>query len=291
MSAEADAEAQWLAAGGHVLPPDAPATRVSRDAFVLLQSAAALDTAAHEVRTALRDLNDGGGGGAKPAGEGKRPAVPDEADDDHSDGSSIQGSLVSRNVRPGKPEHAFVPGAGHRAPDGSRRVVEHLASREECEQLVSGGLVAMAGAFTRCGQTTLGVSPALAARVHPAVCGLGGDHDAATVAAVAEAPATLYRVIERARRKISASFGAPLGRMRLSDATFTRLQPVDAAAPSAAVDVDAMGVQEMKALIAAAGLSHSGITDKGELREQAREAAKQQAQGVPFEDRRAGRQA
>jgi hypothetical protein len=81
------------------------------------------------------------------------------------------------------------------------------------------------------------------------------------------------------------------GRYREGTGKVPSQSPGGAEPAKVAVDVDAMSVKEMKALIAAAGLSHSGITDKGELREQAREAAKQQAQGVPFEDRRAGRQA
>jgi hypothetical protein len=36
----------------------------------------------------------------------------------------------------------------------------------------------------------------------------------------------LYRVVERARRRVAAAFGADLVTLRVSDATFTRLQPV-----------------------------------------------------------------
>ena len=74
--------------------------------------------------------------------------------------------------------------------------------------------------FTRCGQTTLGLSPALATRTLAA----GAPADAPP--AVSQTVPLLYRTVERIRRRVSAAFGAPLAELRLSDATLTRLQPV-----------------------------------------------------------------
>eukprot|EP00966_Prymnesium_polylepis_P299543 6922144-Prymnesium_polylepis.1 len=163
---ESAALAQWRAAGGHALPSaDGPLAHASREAFVLLQSSAAVDVACGRARAALRTLN---------AAEDATPALTapqvtpfkkaGPEDDDHSDGSELQGRLVAQNVRPSKPELPLTPGE-HRAPDGTLRLLQpELVSPAECDHLIAGGLVAMAGAFTRCGQTTLGLSPAIAHR-------------------------------------------------------------------------------------------------------------------------------
>ena len=166
MVVETAAIAQWRTAGGEVLS-DSKSLVVhdSRRMFVLLQSSMALDAACSHARQKLRTLN------ADPSTMTvvpKEVALPKEAagyEDDHSDGSELQGGLVSRNVRSGKLELMLSSGAEHTAPDGTRRLLlPGVLSPAECEQLIAGGLVAMAGAFTRCGQTTLGISPALAHR-------------------------------------------------------------------------------------------------------------------------------
>ena len=97
------AAAQFDAAGGCVLPPSAPTTRAARDAFVLVQQAAALDVAALEAQRALHALNNSGAQRQPPppepaplAGHKKRAA------DDESDGNALQGELVAAHVRAGK---------------------------------------------------------------------------------------------------------------------------------------------------------------------------------------------
>ena len=235
------AEEQWLRAGGHTLvrnssAPLPPVVQASRDAFALLQTAAAIDRESAQLRHDLCELDGGEDEGSRrvrpcvaPPSATGQPAVAD----DESDGDALQGSLVEAHVRAGKAETTIGAheGVEHRAPDGSLRLIEAgVLSPDECTHLISGGLVAMAGAFSRCGQTTLGVSPALGSRLLalPAAGGDGGDGVAAKTAAecVPAALPMLYRVVERARRRVARAFGASLDELRVSDATFTRLQPV-----------------------------------------------------------------
>ena len=210
------AAAQFDAAGGCVLPPSAPTTRAARDAFVLIQQAAALDVAALEAQRALHALNNSGAQRQPPppepaplAGHKKRAA------DDESDGNALQGELVAAHVRAGKTIETLDPGAAHAAPDGSLRLVQPgFLGEEACSSLVAAGVVAMAGAFSRCGQTTLGVSPALAPRARGLWLAEGGSL----------APA-LYLTVERVRRRVAAAFGADASVLRVSDATMARLRP------------------------------------------------------------------
>ena len=208
------AAAQFDAAGGCVLPPSAPTTRAARDAFVLVQQAAALDVAALEAQRALHALNNSGAQQQPPpaeplAGPKKRAA------DDESDGNALQGELVAAHVRAGKTIETLDPGAAHAAPDGSLRLVQPgFLGEEACSSLVAAGVVAMAGAFSRCGQTTLGVSPALAPRARGLRLAEGGSL----------APA-LYLTVERVRRRVAAAFGADASVLRVSDATMARLRP------------------------------------------------------------------
>ena len=241
------AEEQWRRAGGHVLPPFAPIACASRRAFALLQAAAALDQECARLRQELCELNTGEDATRRVRAcvspTSKAGATAQQEMDDESDGSDLQGSLVAANVRPGKPLVLLSArdGLEHRAPDGSLRLVAaDMLSEHEREQLLAGGLVAMAGAFSRCGQTTLGISPALAARVLATTASVsaasGADGTAGAAAALSSTAMAgvdlsgtvplLYRVVERARRRVAAAFGADLATLRVSDATFTRLQPV-----------------------------------------------------------------
>ena len=186
------AEAQWRAAGGDAMRvsgvPD-ELMSASRSAFGERQAAAALDAACVRVQHELRMLNASEGerqaaAAPKPAPPAARAAV----DDDTSDGSEVQGALVRARVRAGRPVRVVEPGPHARAPDGTLRLFEPaVLSADECALLLAGGVVAMAGAFSRCGQTTLGVSPALAARLRPS-------------AKLAPAVPMLYRTLERYRR-------------------------------------------------------------------------------------------
>lgn len=265
-----EAEMQWGVAGGRVVQalvdsadaaPALPA--LSRAAFATLQTAAAIDGETARCRLLLREINapaaaQSGGGPDRPT----RPPGPD----DESDGSDVQAALIAEHVRPGKAESWLSAGA-HTAPEGTPRVVQpDILSPEECARVVAGGLVAMAGAFGRCGQTTLGISPALGGRILE--LGSGGASDggnadvpgpprpiAASVQAAGEIGAALpllYIAVERARRRISGAFGVPLADLRVSDSTFTRLLPRDAAAAAPAP-------------AAAATCTHGGI-DVGVLR-------------------------
>ena len=230
------AESQWLAAGGSILLHDAKQSALaasSRNAFALLQTASALDHAGLLLREELRILNAGEEtlGAKRPCVDShmRRPITAAAEDkDDVSDGSALQGGLISSNVRPAKPQVLISAASEHRAPDGTLRLLSsNLLSADECATLVAGGLVAMAGAFSRCGQTTLGLSPALAARMvaysEPATA---ASH-AAAAASIPEALPLLYRTVERVRRKVAFAFGAKLETLRMSDATLTRLQPVE----------------------------------------------------------------
>ena len=266
---------QWRRAGGHILldsPPDERThslTAASQHTFSLLQTATALDAAGFIVRDELRSINMRMEGeqldeaahsrrrvrpcveappNASIAAGGAGGAGDDANLDDVSDGSDLQGGLIQTNVRPGKPEvvlSAASLSAEHppRAPDGSLRLVmPHVLATDECHALIAGGLVAMAGAFSRCGQTTLGLSPALASRMR-AYPPPASDAAAAPAAAAAAAAATagndsipaalplLYRTVERIRRRVAAAFGRDLDRLRMSDATLTRLQPVASPPP------------------------------------------------------------
>ena len=244
---EADAELtrRWRGAGGHVCERVAPLRmqRASRDAFALLQCAAAIDSECEALREALREMNEAharsGGDGAGADGAGADAAVGQEAPsrapppsrnqhaDDESDGSPQQAALLSANVRPGKREVLLRPGVGeaYSAPDGSvRHLHPHLLSPIESATIVSGALVGLANAFERCGQTTLGISPALA--------------------------------IERARRSVSKAFETDLDSLFVSDATLTRLRPYRAH----------HGSGEAPCAEACRAASRLGTIDVGELR-------------------------
>ncbi|KAL3916656.1 MAG: hypothetical protein SGPRY_006728, partial [Prymnesium sp.] len=211
------ASEQWLAAGGECLPPSAWAEG-SRRQFELSQRALAIDLACARLKASLTALNSPPLPHPPRLPTKKRRNVPD----DQSDGSEVQAALIARNVRPGKPERQLSAGS-HTAPDGSLRLVlPSLLSPQESEQLVAGGVLAMAGAFSRCGQTTLGLSPALAART-------SFPHSSEAFSSVGRVEATvplLYRSVERARRAVGRAFGVEAKGLRTSDATLTRLQPV-----------------------------------------------------------------
>jgi hypothetical protein len=229
------AAAQWEMAGGHVLVrAGAPAQlcRASLCAFALQQAAGALDAEAEALQQLLCQIN-GTAGGEAGAPRGARPRGAPPGADDTSDGSPEQAELVARNVRRGKPERRLqppprpgaacsdhlgpLPAGCVRAIDGSSRLLwPGLLSESESQLLVAAGVAMMAGAFSRCGQTTLGLSPALAQRV------AGSE-------ALAGAVPLLYVAVERARRRVAAASGTPLGSLRLSDATLTRLRPTAAA--------------------------------------------------------------
>lgn len=119
----------------------------------------------------------------------------------------------------------------------------------------------MAGAFSRCGQTTLGLSPALAGRL---ACVPPPATHGADTAQLVDALPLLYRTVERVRRRVAAAFSAPLGSLRLSDATLTRLQPVDAGTADA--ECGASGEDERRRG-AAAAVTASGSLDVGLLRD------------------------
>ena len=237
-SYRASALSQWHAGGGGVLERTTQTSArglelasTAREAFVVAQTAAALDVHQQGVLRTLRELN-----GSAPS-EPPEPALaapqPSGADryagDDVSDGNAGQGALVSSHVRPGKPEEAISSAGEYRAPDGSLRLVQaELLSEDERARLLGATLVAMAGAFSQCGQTRLGMSPMLASRM-AALPGGGG-------APVGQ----LYTTVERARRTVARAFGADLATLRVSDATVVRLQAapeVAAASAAGALDV------------------------------------------------------
>eukprot|EP00967_Tisochrysis_lutea_P111081 scaffold174379_cov35-Tisochrysis_lutea.AAC.1 len=208
-SALAAACGQWERAGGHTVTSSTLATP-SCETFALLQAAGALEAEAEAAVLSLRFANAGGT---------LRPPKPREAPpgaDDLSDGSEAQAALVAARVARGRREelvHVRPADGRVRAADGSLRLlVSALVSPDECQILLSAGVVMMASAFSRCGQTTLGLSPALVHR-------LGGCSE------LAPAVPLLYRAVERARRQVAAAVGTPLEHWRLSDATFTRLRP------------------------------------------------------------------
>ena len=218
-SFRASALRQWHAAGGDVLERRAQDSHSAleyaatvREAFVLAQTAAALDVHQLSLLRALRELN----GSVEALAEASPPVASGAKDgytDDHSDGSSAQGALVSSNVRPGKPEETFSGSRELHAPDGSVRFVfDGLLSASECARLLGGTLVAMAGAFSQCGQTRLGMSPALAARMGALPAGGGPPLG------------LLYSTVERVRRKVARAYGADLDQLRVSDATLVRLR-------------------------------------------------------------------
>ena len=217
---------QWEVAGGGVLLRRGASAlaSASRDAFATLQTAAALDAHAASLRAQLST--------APSDSTSVRPfaavaCADGDSDDNVDDGSSVQASLIARNVRDAKPSEQM--GAGkHAAPDGSARLVAPgLIAEDECSLLVGGGLVMMAGAFSRCGQTTLGVSPALSARLlHVAPQQAeGGEQAEGGKCALGGTVPLLYVAVERARRRVAETFGVPLPSVRMSDATLTRLLP------------------------------------------------------------------
>jgi len=228
------AVAQWRVAGGHILTrAGAPAAlcAASLQAFCLQQAAGALDAEAESLQLALRELN-GTVSGDGAVSRGPRPCEAPPGADDTSDGSPVQADLVRRNVQRGKPEICVSPparpavapsgdGGGPeaapegcvRAPDGSFRILwSGLLSPSECQMLVAAGVAMMASAFSRYGQCTLGLSPALAQRT-------------AATEELAPALPLLYTAVERARRRVAATRGKPLHQWRVSDATLTRLRP------------------------------------------------------------------
>ncbi len=241
--------AQWEAAGGSVLLRRgrcaSEVAEASRDAFATLQTAAALDADAASLRAQLSTAQSSGTSARPTAATG---CADEESDDNVDDGSSVQASLIARNVREGKPSEPM--GAGlHAAPDGSPRLVSPgLLTAEECSLLVGGGLVMMAGAFSRCGQTTLGVSPALGGRMlhvarrrqAPGAGESAAEGGSAGESTLGGTLPLLYVSVERARRRVAETFGVPLSSVRNSDATFTRLLPYGNA--EAPVGVDYGGV-------------------------------------------------
>lgn len=207
------AESQWLNAGGtamHITGTPEALMKASREAFAVRQAAAALDAMSLQVQQELRMLNaTDGERQATTAPLIRAPAARKLVEDDTSDGCELQGELVRSRVVPGRPLTVAEPGEA-RAPDGTLRLfVPSVLSSHECALLLAGGVVAMAGAFSRCGQTTLGVSPALAARMRPSL-------------ELAGAVPMLYRTLERVRRLVASRFGTPLDGLSVSDATLTR---------------------------------------------------------------------
>ena len=280
--AYAELTRRWRGAGGHVCERVAPLRmqRASRDAFALLQCAAAIDSECEALREALREMNEAharsGGDGAGADGAGADAAVGQEAPsrapppprnqhaDDESDGSPQQAALLSANVRPGKREVLLRPGVGEAssAPDGSvRHLHPHLLSPIESATIVSGALVGMANAFERCGQTTLGISPALAQRflevseAGSAGEAIGSDRLGEDDPHLRPLP-LLYLAIERARRSVSKAFETDLDALFVSDATLTRLRPYRAR----------HGSGEAPCAEACRAASRLGTIDVGELR-------------------------
>ncbi|KAG8458632.1 hypothetical protein KFE25_008429 [Diacronema lutheri] len=218
---------KWRESGGHVLERAAPGAVLDayREAHVIALCALALDAQNSALTDRIRERNAGplrGTGG--PGAPRQRPKPAEH--DDYSDGSDVQARLVEANVRPGKRE--LVLGAGaheHAGSDGrpTRRVVaDGCASEEECRLVVAGALLAFAGGFSRNGQSTLGISPALALRLAPATAAEG---DARACAAMR----CMYLLVERARRRTVAEYGLAC-ELYVSDAQVARLQPVDDAA-------------------------------------------------------------
>lgn len=281
------AAAQWEVAGGHVLArAGAPVQlcRASLCAFALQQAAGALDAEAEALQQLLCEIN-GTSGGEAGAPRETRPRDAPPGADDTSDGSPEQAELVARNVRRGRPELCLNPpprpGAAcsdHlgplpegcvRAPDGSVRLLwPGLVSASESQLLVAAGVAMMAGAFSRCGQTTLGLSPALAHRV-------------AGSAALAGAVPLLYVAVERARRRVAAASGTPLHSLRLSDATLTRLRPRIAAA-SILGDASIVGAAGSGAPAERALACEAGALDVGEWRGDGFSYSRPHVDKVPF---------
>mmetsp|Transcript_27238 Transcript_27238/g.57271 ORF Transcript_27238/g.57271 Transcript_27238/m.57271 type:complete len:541 (-) Transcript_27238:404-2026(-) len=239
------ASQQWHRAGGHILKrTESEYCAPSCEAFTALQCAAALDAHNEQLRLMLRQTNQQQGPQTDASAadvtakrtkglEGKGSLS--QAPDDDSDGSPIQAQLVATNIRPGKLKRLMHPEETHVDPNGDPRLVERqVLASAECEQLIASGLVAMAGAFARCGQTTLGVSPALSTRMR----------DARSSLQLSSGLPLLYMAIERARRCVSRVFNEELHALALSDATLTRLQPVaddlTQASSSGALDVGVM---------------------------------------------------
>lgn len=220
---------KWLESGGHVLERASSHAQLEayREAFVLVLSALALDAQNSALTDSIRMRNAGPlRGSGRPSEARRRPKAIE--DDDYTDGSELQAGLVEANVRPGKAE-VFLGAAVHDIPgsDGrpSRRVVaDGFASEPECQLVVAGALLGFAGGFVRNGQSTLGISPALAVRLAPAAAAEGEQS--------AGAMRALYALVERARRRVASDFGVEC-ELYVSDAQVARLQPVDEAATAA----------------------------------------------------------
>ena len=168
--------AQWHAGGGGVLERSSQGSEqrlalcpAAREAFTVVQTAAALDVHQLGVLRALRELN--GSAEEQPSVDAAAapPAVDRYADDDHSDGSAAQGALVSSNVREGKPEEEVSAAGEYRAPDGSLRLVQDgLLSAE-----AAGTRSASAASVLSLPPSTLSVysAPCSPVRLHSAICG------------------------------------------------------------------------------------------------------------------------
>jgi hypothetical protein len=217
---------KWRQSGGHVIERKYPGEQSAayREAYVLVLSALALDAQNSALTDKIRERNAGPLKGSGGLGAVRRRAAPVEQDD-YSDGSELQARLVEANVRAGKPEVYLDDGVhaltGSNGEPTRRVIVDQFASGEECEMVNAAAVLALAGGFSRNGQSTLGISPALTSRLAPAAAAEGVQH--------AYALRALYTLVERARRRVVADFGVT-DELYVSDAQVARLQPVDDAA-------------------------------------------------------------
>ena len=204
---------QWHRAGGHALKSTAP-TDASRDAFALLQAASGLDRACDVARMRLRELNslDGAAARKQPVAASSGTARDKYDGDDVSDGSKVQGGLIARNVHSGKQKLRIScrDADVQRAPDGTLR----LGGRCRLSRRVR-------GTHRRWPRNdgwrlhTLRTDDAwVIAGARRPINRSAGDGPIALPRHGARTPPRRRRL----RR--------PLGSLRLSDATLTRLQPV-----------------------------------------------------------------
>lgn len=228
----APAERKWRSSGGHAaerIAASDDAVTVYREACILQLMALALDAENSKLTDCIRARNAVATRGVGSLGEA-RPRPKAVEGDDYTDGSALQARLVEANVRDDKPTVALASGVhvvtGARGRATRRAVVDRFAEPDECAMVAAAAVAALAGGFSRCGQSTLGISPALAQRLSPAA--------AAEAGATPRAMQLLYELVERARRRVASEFGVQ-AELHVSDAQVARLQPV-AHAPHARAD-------------------------------------------------------
>eukprot|EP00756_Hemistasia_phaeocysticola_P047813 Hpha_TRINITY_DN22276_c0_g1::TRINITY_DN22276_c0_g1_i1::g.167232::m.167232 len=218
---------EWATSGGAVAERilGAEGVEAYRDAFLDAHAASALDAEVGRLTQELRER--GSGEVSKSKGGVKRWRVRKVSDDDDtSDCSAVQRTLVERCVRPGKPELPFAP--GRHDTGGGRCVVPAFVDGPTCGRLVAATTVALGRGFRRRGQSSVGIGPSLAERL-AGVEGKGGSL------------AEMYLVVERMRRRVAEVFGAVLADVKISDAQIARLEPFDPEAePADGWDVGAV---------------------------------------------------